>query len=110
MVEDNSSKDNFDANLSKSQGKNKMKLVTKSSKKIICKYCGALFRYNKLLENHINGVHLKIKPYACEVCNKSFTQPGHLKEHVDAIHAKIKPYKCEICEKDFSQMGNLKIH
>lgn len=46
-----------------------------------CPYCKKPFCNSRDTQNHINAVHLKVKPYACGFCDKSFVQKVQLKVH-----------------------------
>ena len=35
---------------------------------------------------------------------------GNLTQHVNSVHLKLKPYKCEYCDLLFSQKAKLKAH
>ena len=45
-----------------------------------------------LLQNHVNGVHKKLRNFKCGVCDKDFTQKASLKTHMDQVHVKLKNY------------------
>ena len=79
------------------------------SKKCVCDFCGTCFRHKSELQHHVNGVHLKLKPFQCESCELSFTLNGDLKKHVKEVHQKLKAHKCEYCSASFSRRYNLKV-
>ena len=79
------------------------------SKKCVCDFCGTCFRHKSELQHHVNGVHLKLKPFQCESCELSFTLNGDLKKHVKEVHQKLKAHKCEYCSASFSRKYNLKV-
>merc|ERR1711974_102306 len=78
--------------------------------KFVCDDCGFEAMWKSDLERHVNGVHLKIKPFNCNQCEASFTQKSHLKQHVKAIHDKLKPFKCNQCEASFSRKERFQRH
>ena len=65
------------------------------------------------LKNHVNRVHLKVKPLKkipCTYCEKSFEDAQPLEYHINLIHLKIKPYKCDFCNMCFALRSIAKSH
>ena len=60
------------------------------------------------LENHINEVHLKIKPYKCGICEKSFSRAEHVKIHNEGVHS--EKVNCGHCKKELKNKITLKAH
>lgn len=115
-------------------------LEIKTMKKWACSDCDKVYSAKKDLTNHVNSVHLKLKPYKCELCPSKFTQEFSLKvhirnkhenspkeyncvqceesfknelyleNHVLSVHEKRFDYKCEHCGKDFAVLEMLKRH
>ena len=83
-----------------------------------CEYCKSTFCTKTVLRNHINSVHLKIKPYKCENCEKYFAKKYQLTRHDKALHQKLKPshkeiperWLCDLCDSSFSMKFYLKCH
>ena len=78
-----------------------------------CKMCLKSFNAKKLMDSHIQSVHLndqeKCDKVACNYCDKSFVTKAYLKQHVKLVHMNDK-VKCDICSKLFSTLQYLKIH
>ena len=49
-----------------------------------CPYCHKFFAAK--LNRHINGVHLKLRPYRCNFCDATFTQAGNRATHMGSVH------------------------
>ncbi|XP_028967576.1 gastrula zinc finger protein XlCGF67.1 [Galendromus occidentalis] len=101
-----------------------------------CAYCLKLYATRRILEIHINTVHLKQRPYPCCICHQTFTQRGTLNRHlrihtgerfecvdcgrsytqkshmVDHVrtHTGSRPYKCYVCGRGFTQKSPLNVH
>ena len=90
----------------------------KSSKKSYsCDQCKKHFTKAFNLQQHINGVHLKIKAFKCEYenCEFSCSQKQNLKQHISAlhysgVHEQLKLFACEDCDQIFKKMNHLKVH
>ena len=50
--------------------------------------------------------------YLCELCDATFAYPGRLKQHVDAVHLGLRPFVCSYdgCNAKFTEKGNLNTH
>ncbi|CRK86755.1 CLUMA_CG000587, isoform A [Clunio marinus] len=105
-----------------------MKMHEELNCRLPCKVCGKIINKDSL-KQHLDGVHLNIKPYRCEICRNTFTTKSNLvhhmkmhkelkcrlpckfcgkiinkdslKQHLDSVHLNIKPYQCDICGKTF---------
>ena len=77
-----------------------------------CLTCKKEFKYNPLLQQHINLKHKKkkIKEYACPLCNLSTTAGWILKRHINALHNLKKGNKCHLCSFETATKWNLKMH
>lgn len=71
--------------------------------------CGNSFKRAEHLRIHINGVHLKQKPYACDLCNKTFAQSGDRNIH-KFRHTGEKPHQCQYCKKNFRLLKAMRAH
>ena len=57
-----------------------------------CDLCGYIADRKERLVDHVNGVHLKVKPFKCDTCNFATTHKKSLAYH------KMKPHlTCELC-------------
>ena len=59
--------------------------------KYLCNECDKSFRDNFDLKRHVDGVHLKLKPFKCNQCNRAFCDKWGLKYHVNGVHLNLKP-------------------
>ena len=75
-----------------------------------CKFCGKVFGYKHVLQNH-EKVHTGEKSYQCTKCNKCFRRDHHLKVHM-RLHSGEKPFSCDYpnCDRKFVQVANLRRH
>ena len=102
--------------------------------------CNFVTSCKYLLTQHINGTHLKLRPFKCEVCGAAFKRKNHLQDHsknvhsddtknfkcdkcdyasnesrwleshISAVHLGLRPYKCESCGSTFTQKSHLNTH
>ena len=79
-----------------------------SAHKIKCEICDKVMR-KKTIRNHINAVHLKLKPYQCDKCPAKFANKGSLNVH-KVIHSDERDFKCKTCNKLFKTKAFLKRH
>ena len=75
-----------------------------------CEICKMCLSSKNSLKQHINGVHLKIKPFQCKLCKKYFSEKQHLKRHNNGVHLKLKNFQCKRCKKYFSRNEHLQHH
>ena len=63
------------------------------------------------LDDHIQSVHDKKKPFKCTTCEKHFAKKDNLKTHVKRIHeGKKTMFSCTICDTSFERKDRLKNH
>ena len=62
--------------------------IEQTSHCVKCDNCGYSFVQRSHLEDHINGLHLKGKPFECSICETAFARKGYLKIHTKNIHEK----------------------
>ena len=62
------------------------------SQKFPCDLCGFKTAHKSSLRDHINGVHLGVKPHKCDKCDFATAHYNSL-----AAHKKIPHLKCEQC-------------
>ena len=87
-------------------------VLKKILKQVPCIECEAHFKNKSQLENHINSVHLKIKPFRCDSCDSSFAYKRNLTSHIRTVHEKIKRFRmkkvsCTKCESCFTSKRGL---
>ena len=90
------------------------KIHFKTRKKIPCEYetCDFSADSKYKLQNHISGIHLKLRPFECDVCDAAFKRKGHLKGHYDALHSDSgrNRFACEKCNFKTDHQTNFKNH
>ena len=74
-----------------------------------CSECTRRFYDKRHLENHLNSIHLNIRPYSCEVCEKRFFQKVHMQIHLKT-HKEEKDHTCSLCGKSFRLAHHLRRH
>ncbi|KAI8099924.1 uncharacterized protein BX664DRAFT_322418 [Halteromyces radiatus] len=47
----------------------------------MCDRCDATFAFQSAVRNHVNNIHLKLRPHICDVCHVSFATAGSLRRH-----------------------------
>ena len=74
--------------------------------------CGYSTSNNDHLRNHINAVHLGLRPFKCDLCEKDFTQKSHLNTHHKNVHLKVEDsrFYCHSCSKYFTSTQKLDEH
>ncbi len=48
--------------------------------------------------------------FPCQQCDKAFMLQLHLKQHIDSVHLKLRPHKCPHCDYSAAQSGTLNRH
>lgn len=74
-----------------------------------CAVCGYMVRKKADFENHVNRIHLKIKPYKCDICSREFCGKSRLAEHM-RTHSNTNSCYCSFCGKKFANKVCLKMH
>ena len=83
----------------------------KNTNRFQCEVCEKYFSSNKYLRDHIQAYHDgNLEKVKCELCGFQTLRSYVLKQHVNVIHLKLRPYKCDICDKDFPYLYTKKIH
>ena len=49
---------------------------------------------------HLQGKHEQVKE-ECEHCHKLYAAGPTLKQHIEAVHLKLKPHECTVCHRTF---------
>lgn len=70
--------------------------VLRTSRKIECLICEAVFTHPTSLKTHML-VHSGERPFKCDHCDKSFARKTVLNIH-RRLHTGEKPYKCPLCD------------
>jgi len=81
----------------KQPAKKKRKKAAELPRDVVCDQCGFATTCDSKLEDHINRVHLKIRPHACDQCDKAFNRASDLSNHKTRTHAAIKEFICDQC-------------
>ena len=55
-----------------------------------CYICGATYKQEKGLDQHISSLHEGKKSFKCYICNGRFAQKGSLNIHIKSVHEKEK--------------------
>lgn len=74
-----------------------------------CSMCNKGFKLPSSLSSHMK-IHNEERKHVCSQCGNSFKRAEHLRIHVNGVHLKKKPYTCEYCPKTFAQSGDRNIH
>ena len=64
-------------------------------------------RHNHRKKHQPGYVH---KKHICDHCAHAFSNLWKLKEHVDAVHLKLRPFKCDMCDWSTGYQNNLQVH
>jgi hypothetical protein len=77
-----------------------------------CPDCDYKSSTNGNLQQHIIGVHNKIKNFECTYpdCDYKCSANGNLQKHIKFVHDKIKDFECPDCDYKSSTNENLKKH
>ena len=72
-----------------------------------CGYYNSLHNHQKIHKPDHLG-----KKFMCDHCSHKFRCPAKMREHVDAVHLKMKPYKCGIgdCTWTTGYRANIGVH
>lgn len=101
---------------SKIDRKNHIYQIHRYEKNFECPRCDQKFRWQALLDKHMNGHQKRIAKqmdeknmFCCTACKKRFSSQNELKSH-EYVCSKLKIFKCELCEKQFTKSHDLKRH
>ena len=63
-------------------------MSARPTNRYLCELCDSSFRFPNALKQHVDGVHLGLRPFVCSYdgCMSKFTQKGGLNTHVRSIH------------------------
>ena len=74
-----------------------------------CSHCGDAFFLRYRMEEHVNGIHLGLKPYKCDLCGFCTAYKNVHKEHKRVAHGNQR-YDCPYCNHTAKYKGNLTKH
>ncbi|KAK3932260.1 Gastrula zinc finger protein XlCGF26.1 [Frankliniella fusca] len=74
-----------------------------------CEICCRTFGSNRMLRNHINTVHNKVRPYMCSECGHTAANRSSLKMHLRQ-HTGDRPYGCDQCDYTTADHNSLRRH
>jgi len=74
-----------------------------------CPSCDYTCHKSTRLTNHMNAVHLGVKPFHCDQCPSAFPNRSGLKQHMIS-HTGERPYKCPYCGKGVQSKQSLTSH
>ena len=83
---------------------------TTKEKRFKCKTCDFETADNGNLKQHVESVHLGIKPFHCKLCECDFSKNSNLKKHIESVHEGKKPFKCKLCDYECARNSYLKTH
>ena len=81
----------------------------KQYKTFPCSFCPKSLNSNTMLKEHINGVHLNLRPYKCDSCEFATAYSTTLREHKKVAHGNQR-YDCPHCNHSARYKGNLDKH
>ena len=77
--------------------------------KHVCDHCDYSTDKTDHLKNHMNAVHLKLKPHKCNQCCFSCADRSDLKRHIRKVHEKIR-HQCQLCDYSTGYKQNFSRH
>ncbi|XP_064080011.1 uncharacterized protein LOC135197034 isoform X1 [Macrobrachium nipponense] len=80
-----------------------------NSPQLQCEKCQRLFSDKRMLRNHMESVHNKVKPFLCNYCGYSTASRSTLKMHMRQ-HTGEKPFACEKCSYRTADHNSLRRH
>ena len=83
--------------------------VHKGIKNHLCGDCGAAYFTKHGLTKHIKSVHEGLR-YYCSECDKNFSEKTVLKHHMESVHEGKRKFPCELCPKTFKDRTAMKCH
>uniref|UniRef100_A0A8D8QKJ4 Zinc finger protein 26 n=2 Tax=Cacopsylla melanoneura TaxID=428564 RepID=A0A8D8QKJ4_9HEMI len=80
-----------------------------------CDYCKKKFPYKKILQNHIENVHLRDESFSCFICGHTFKCKSYVSYHIKRSHMKLVANKtnyfpCSHCSRTFNNRQALSDH
>ena len=60
-----------------------------------CPLCNKGFKIPSSLSSHMK-VHTEDRKHLCTQCGNTFKRAEHLRIHINGVHLKQKPYSCEV--------------
>jgi len=84
--------------------------VHEGNQKYKCSQCDYKSAIKACWQKHVEGVHEKLRPFKCEICQADFYRKQQLRVHRMSVHEGTRPFSCEICGKTYPTAGNLTVH
>ena len=74
-----------------------------------CEYCDYKCKKIARIKQHVNQVHLGVRPHLCDFCSAAFPTKSSLNKH-RMSHTGERNFPCMFCEKKFHSKHNLVTH
>ncbi|XP_059615292.1 zinc finger protein 287-like [Phlebotomus argentipes] len=84
--------------------------ISEGNERFLCSTCGKSYTSKANLMQHINIIHLKIKPYECLFCGKELATRYRLEQHLEVHSEKRTKIPCNTCDRSFTSVSNLRRH
>ena len=64
-----------------------------------CNKCEFVGDSKDKIVQHVNQVHLNLRPFKCSICKSDYKRKEHLKIHLEDIHGNqtVKKFMCDKC-------------
>jgi len=85
------------------------KLQQKEKKRRDCDKCGMNFHALSKYEIHMNR-HAGVKNFQCTTCDKFYSSKKVMEQHVDVVHLEKKDFVCNVCGSSFGRNSTLRVH
>ncbi|XP_055624517.1 PR domain zinc finger protein 5-like isoform X2 [Toxorhynchites rutilus septentrionalis] len=92
----------------KTELRNHVRYIHTTGEKCECSTCGAVFKNNKLLKQHLES-HVQERNFKCSACDFAFKTQQHLKRHVATVHQEVR-FHCQHCEITYGRKDKLRMH
>ncbi|XP_055534848.1 zinc finger protein 90-like [Wyeomyia smithii] len=92
----------------KTEMRNHITSIHTAGKICECSKCGAVFKNNKLLKQHLES-HVEARNFKCSTCDFAFKTVHHLRRHVATVHQEVR-FHCERCEMSYGRKDKLRMH
>ncbi|XP_053688198.1 zinc finger protein 83-like [Sabethes cyaneus] len=92
----------------KTEMRNHILSIHSTGKCCACTKCGAVFKNNKLLKQHLES-HVEQRNFKCDTCDFAFKTVHHLRRHITTVHQEVR-FHCERCEMSYGRKDKLRMH